>query len=247
MSRRASSFCTSLLHWLSPLLLAIAGSAYGASFSISPVRIELSAQETTSAVTVTNTGDEPVSVQLRVFSWRQEANEDRLEPTRELVATPPVFSVPPGESQIVRVGFRRPPQGTAEVPFRAIFEEIPGPPPPSGGPALRINLRISIPVFYAPAEGLKSALSWKFARQAPGQLRLTVRNTGTANAHLGDFAVATTAGAPPVAEQKNFAYVLPGAERSFTINVPAADSNNTRLQLRTTLDGQRTEIEVPVE
>jgi fimbrial chaperone protein len=232
---------------LAVCLLALAWPAAGASFSISPVRIELSAQETTSAVTVTNTGDEPVSVQLRVFSWRQEANEDRLEPTRDLVATPPVFSVPPGESQIVRIGLRRPPQGTVEVPFRAIFEEIPGPPPPSGGPALRINLRISVPVFYAPAEDLKSVLSWKFSRQTPGQLRLTVRNAGSASAHVGDLAVATAIGAPPIAEQKNFAYVLPGAERSFTINVPAADSNNTRLQLRTTLDGQRTEIEVPVE
>lgn len=227
------------------LLQAVAGSAYGASFSISPVRIELSAQETTSAVTITNTGDEPVSVQLRVFSWRQKSNEDRLEPTRELVATPPVFTVPAGESQIVRIGLRRPPQGGSESTFRAIFEEIPGPPPPSGGPQLRINLRISVPVFYAPAEGLKSALSWQFWRQAPGQLHLTVRNAGTASAHLGDFAIANATGAPPVAQQKNFAYVLPGAERSFTINVPAADTNNTRLQLRTMLDGQP--IEVPVE
>jgi fimbrial chaperone protein len=229
---------------MAALVLAVAGSAHAASFSIRPVRIDLSPQEATTAVTVENTGTEPVSVQLRVFSWRQEANEDRLEPTRELVATPPVFTVPVGESQIVRLGLRRPPQGPAQGTFRAIFEEIPGPPPPSAGPALRINLRVSIPVFYAPAEDLKPALSWQFAREA-GQLRLVVRNTGTASALLGDFAIATAAGAAPVAEQKNFAYVLPGAERSFTLNVPAADTNNTRLQLRTMLDGQP--IEVPVE
>jgi fimbrial chaperone protein len=245
MPRRAPSFCASALRWLTALLLAAAGSAYGASFSIRPVRIDLSAQEPTSAVTVANTGDEPVSVQLRVFSWRQEANEDRLDPTRELVATPPVFTVPVGESQIVRIGLRRPPQGAAQATFRAIFEEIPGPPPPSAGPALRINLRVSVPVFYAPAEDLKPALAWQFSREATGQLRLVVRNVGTASALLGDFAIATATGAAPVAEQKNFAYVLPGVERSFTINVPAADTNNTRLQLRTMLDGQP--IEVPVE
>lgn len=230
-----------------PTLLALGTPAWGASFSISPVRIELSPQETTVAVTVANTGEDPVSIQLRVFSWRQEGNEDRLEPTRDLIATPPLFSIAPGESQIVRVGLRRPPQSAREVPFRAIFEEIPGPPPPKGGPALRINLRISIPVFYAPNETLKPALAWTLARKEAGKLTLTARNSGGASAQIGDLALARPGAAAQLVEQKNFAYVLPGAERSFALELPAAETAHQKLQLRTTVNGQRAEVEVPVD
>lgn len=232
---------------LALLVLAAACPAWGASFSISPVRVELSPQDATVAVTVTNTSEESASIQLRVFSWRQEANQDRLEPTRDLIATPPLFTIPPGESQIVRLGLRRPPQSNAEIAFRAIFEEIPGPPPPQGAPTLRINLRISIPVFYSPREGLKSALSWTLARQQAGTLLLTVKNNGEASALLGDFALARTTDDPAFVQQKNFAYVLPGAERSFTLDAPAPVAPEQKLILRTVLDGQRAEVEVPVE
>jgi len=236
-----------VLRVLATLLLLVGAPAWSGSFSISPVRIELSPQDATAAVTVTNTGDEPASIQLRVFSWRQEANEDHLEPTRDLIATPPLFTVSPGESQIVRIGLRRPPQSAVEVPFRAIFEEIPGPPRAQSAPGLRINLRISVPVFYSPREDLRPALAWRLSRIAPGRMLLTVKNSGQASAQIGELDLARTGDAKPFVEQKNFAYVLPGAERSFALDVPAAESNNTRLQLRTTLDGQRAEIEVPVE
>ncbi|MCU0805628.1 MAG: molecular chaperone [Burkholderiales bacterium] len=241
------SLRVALLRLVAGLLVVAAVPAWSGSFSISPVRVELSPQEATAAVTVTNTGDEPASIQLRVFTWRQEGNEDRLDPTRDLIATPPLFTIPPGESQIVRLGLRRPPQSTAEVPFRAIFEEIPGPPRPQSAPGLRINLRISVPVFYSPREELKSALAWRLSRSAPGKMVLTVKNSGDASAQIGELALARAGEAKPFVEQKNFAYVLPGAERSFTLDMPAAEPNNTKLQLRTTLDGQRAEIEVPVE
>lgn len=227
--------------------LALAAPAWTASFSISPVRVELSPQEATAAITVTNTGEEAVSIQLRALSWRQEANEDKLEPTRDLVATPPVFTVPPGESQIVRVGLRRPPQADRQVPFRAIFEEIPGPAPPQGGPALRITLRISIPVFYAPKEGLKAALTWRLERQAGGQPILAVKNSGGASALIGDLAFLRPGTVAALAEQKNFAYVLPGAERRFPVGLPSGLAPGERLQVRTTIDGQPATAEVTVE
>jgi fimbrial chaperone protein len=229
------------------LLLFVACQASGASFSISPVRVELSPQDATAAVAVTNTSSEPASIRLRVFSWGQEAGEDHLEPTRELIATPPLFTIPAGESQIVRIGLRRTPLTRVESAFRAIFEEIPGPPPPAGGPALQIKLRINIPVFYAPRPDLASALSWMISRQDGGQLLLKVRNNGDASAILGDLALARGPGEGPFAEQKNFAYVLPGAERSFPIDAAVDAGQDKTLHLRTILDGQRAEIEVAVD
>ena len=229
------------------LALATAEAALGASFSVSPVRVELSPRDNVVAVTVTNTGDQPGSIRLSVFSWRQEANEDRLDPTRELVATPPLFTVAPGESQIVRFGLRRAPKADRELSYRAIFEEIPGPRPAQGAPALQITLRISIPIFYQSREDMKSTLVWTLARDGADKLRLSVRNDGAASAQLGDLGLARPGVAAPFVQQKNFAYVLPGAERSWSLSIPAAEMTSSQVRILTTVDGKRGEVEVGVE
>jgi fimbrial chaperone protein len=229
------------------LALATVETALGASFSVSPVRVELSPRDNVVAVTVTNTGDQSGSIRLSVFSWRQEANEDRLDPTRELVATPPLFSMAPGESQIVRFGLRRVPTTERELAYRAIFEEIPGPRPAQGAPALQITLRISIPVFYQPRDNLAAMLVWTLARDGADKLRLSVRNDGTASAQLGDLALARMGAVEPFVQKKNFAYVLPGAARSWSLSVPAAKVTSSQVRILTTVDGKRGEVEVAVE
>lgn len=229
------------------LLLAAAGAASGASFSVAPVRVELSPRDNVVAVTVTNTGDQPGSIRLQVFAWHQEANEDRFAPTRELVATPPLFTVAPGESQIVRFGLRRPPKTDRELAYRAIFEEIPGPPPPRGAPALQITLRISIPVFYRPGEGLEASLAWSVARETADTVRVRVRNTGGASAQLGDLTLAAIGAAAPFLTHKNFAYVLPGADRSWSLPATAAELKNGRVRVTAIVDGKPAEVELGVE
>src|SRR5262245_58348027 len=83
---------------LLPIAFAVAG-----SFNVSPVRVELSAQSRTQALTVRNDGAEPSVVQVQLYEWSQEAGQDILRPTGELLVSPPVFTVQPGQSQLLRI------------------------------------------------------------------------------------------------------------------------------------------------
>ncbi len=65
--------------------------AKAASFGVSPVRVTLSETQQMDAITVRNDGIEPVSMQLEVLNWSQEAGKDVLTPSRELLANPPIL------------------------------------------------------------------------------------------------------------------------------------------------------------
>lgn len=96
--------------------LIAATAALAGAFQVSPLRIALSAQAPIAVITVRNEGAVASVMQLKAMSWSQTAGEDSYSPTQEVLATPPIFTVPPGGAQIVRVGLRRQPDGRASSP-----------------------------------------------------------------------------------------------------------------------------------
>src|SRR5262245_29568931 len=88
------------------------------SFEVNPVRVDLSAAARTSAVTVRNTGSEAVIVQLSVVAWSQEDGRDVYTETKEILATPPIATIPAGGEQIIRAGLRRAPDAQRELSYR---------------------------------------------------------------------------------------------------------------------------------
>ena len=92
--------------------------SWAGSFTVNPVRETLSATQAVAAVTVRNVGTEPSVVQLETSSWNQHDGQDALVSTTEVLATPPIITVPPGASRIIRVGLRIPPQAWQHRVFR---------------------------------------------------------------------------------------------------------------------------------
>src|ERR1700687_3963228 len=89
-------------------------SVMAGSLSVTPIRVELSSAQRSVALTVRNEGDQPTVVQAQLVAWSQVDNEDRLEPTIDLLASPPIFTVAPGASHIVRIALRRAPDAALD-------------------------------------------------------------------------------------------------------------------------------------
>jgi len=189
------------------------------SLTITPVRLTLTAGRTAGVVTLINNGAEATLVQLELVRWSQVDGAERLEPTRELLATPPIFTVPPGGSQVVRVGLRGPaPASSHELSYRLLLQEVPSATAGSSQ-GVRIALNISMPVFVVPAMLQSSAptLSWR-ARRIDGGLLLRADNDGPLHVQLTGLSLA---GARPLAQFQG-AYVLPGAYREWKVSQDAA-------------------------
>ena len=59
-------------------------------------------------MTLQNDGSDAVMVQVQTFAWPRSPASGDLEPTRELIAVPPVFELAGNGKQIIRVALRGP-------------------------------------------------------------------------------------------------------------------------------------------
>lgn len=191
--------------------------AHAANFVVSPVRVGLSPTQTSAALTVTSeTTDEPVVVELRTIAWSQKDGEDIYMPTSELIATPPIFHLEPGASQVIRVALRRPPASNQETAYRLLLREVP-PPSKPGFVGIHIALEMSLPVFAKPRSPTTPALRWKLESQPGGAIGLSVRNEGSAHVQIADLKLMAPGGQQPVGTFSQFAYVLPGESHQVPI------------------------------
>ena len=70
-------------------MLAATGAQAGA-LSVMPIKLEVVEPGTSASATLRNDGDRPLNAQIRVFRWSQVNGQDKLEPTEDVVASPPI-------------------------------------------------------------------------------------------------------------------------------------------------------------
>jgi fimbrial chaperone protein len=193
------------------------GAALGGTFSISPLRIDLSAAATTGALTVRNEEAVAVVVQADGLLWEQADGADKLTASRDLLVSPAVFTLPPNGSQLVRVALRRGADPRQELSYRLTLQEVPQPASADFN-GLKVTLRLSLPVFVAPLASAEPQLAWSAGTDGSGHPVVTASNTGTAHARILKFSVTPADGSAGVFDQTGAAYVLPGQSRSWTLD-----------------------------
>jgi fimbrial chaperone protein len=227
------------------LLLLAYGPALAGSFAVNPVRISLSAQRSASVLTVRNDGAQPSVVHVEVVSWSQEAGHDVQVATREILATPPIFTMPVGGSQIVRIGLRHPPDLQHEVTYRVILREVP-PPPSSSVSGLQVALRLSVPVFVLPPEGAAPVLEWQATRTPQGEFRVALSNAGNAHIQVLNLTLSPAGESQLLVKQRVAAYVLPRQTRSWIVKM-AAPPAGTPLRLLAQTDAGDIQADIVVQ
>jgi fimbrial chaperone protein len=211
--------------------VAIASPAGASTFNISPIRAQLAGAHKTEALTLINADDSPVVVQVRVVSWSQKDGTEQLEDTRELLATPPVLQIPANGQQIVRVALRRDPDPAQELTYRVIFEEVPQA-AAKDFTGLRVALRLSIPVFVAPAHGKPSPqVAWQSRWLPNGQLEVAATNSGSAHLQVTDFEAQFPGSLMPLRGMTS-KYVLPGSRMSWVLTPPADATRQGAIPIR---------------
>ena len=223
--------------------------ALAGSFSISPLRVELSARTQTATLTLRNQEGTPVVVQAEGLLWQQADGEEVLAPTQDVLVSPAVFTVPGNGSQLIRVALRRAPDAGRELSYRLILTEVPQHAAPDFT-GLNVALRLSLPIFVAPGVAAAPQLDWSARRTADGGLALAAHNGGNAHARVLSFTVAPADGNGTAIAQNVSAYVLPGQGRTWTLqknqNGATSSSEWNRLRVKGTAEAGEFEVEVPV-
>ncbi len=208
--------------------------ALAGSFSVNPMRVVLSAAKPVAALEVHNDGAEASVVQLELVGWTQSDNADVYAETGELLATPPILTVPPGGSRVVRIGLRRAPDRDRELTYRLYIQEIP-PPLAADFQGMRMTLRVGVPVFVASTAKPKPQLQWAMAA-AEGGVRLSLTNRGNEHVKINDFEVSLADGARSSGVQKVSTYVLPGQSRNWLIKMDGSIAAGSTLRVKAHTD-----------
>lgn len=198
--------------------------ATASGLQVSPVTLTLQPTQNADGLWLSNTGDNVVNAQVRVYRWTQEGFEDKLTPSRGLLVSPPMLQLPAEARQLIRaIRTGAPPSGAgaAEEAYRVIIDELPV--DTQGKKGLQFVLRYSVPIFVEPAGAPASApqLTWAL-RQEAGKAVLEVANGGGMHAQLADLAFTDAAGHRTVVHAGLLGYVLPGAQMRWGLKEPAA-------------------------
>ena len=184
--------------------------ASAADLEIDPVRISLSTQQKTAVIVIRNNSNQATIIEAKPVSWSQADSQDVYTPTRELLVSPPTFTIAAHGTQTLRAALRRAADPARELSYRINLQEIPAA-LPSGVSGVQVALRVGLPVFVKAQTGKTAPkVQWNLARTPDGKLEVGLRNTGNAHVQVTDFLVQRTTGAEVLAEQRAATYVLEG-------------------------------------
>lgn len=221
----ARAMCKQHASWLACVFACLVGMpSFAASLQVSPITLELQAREPAQGLWLSNSGAQPLQAQVRVYAWAQENGEDVLKPTKDLVVSPPMLTIPPGQRQIVRlvrVGAGQMPPAT-EKTYRVVIDELPvalG----VEGDGVKFVLRYSVPAFIAPAaQGSQAAsVQWDLQEGAEGPV-LAARNSGNIRAKITTVSATARNGKTVVLTDGLYGYVLAGSTRHWSLSREAA-------------------------
>ncbi len=191
-------------------LLAATAAATASTLSVAPLRIELSSAASTALLTLRTPGEAPVVVQAQPAAWLQHGDQEQLDDTRDLLVTPPLFTLPPKGQQVVRIYLRRKPDAARELDYRIVLAEVP-PVAAAEGTGLRVVLHITLPVFVAPQTHAAPELTWHHTWTPDGTLQIEAQNHGASHIQILDFDAQSTDSTESGVHTESPRYLLPGS------------------------------------
>jgi len=206
------------------LLFALAlPAASAATFSVSPIRVELDAHHRAAILTFSNSGDQPLRMQVRPMHWSAAADGQwQLTPSDDLIVTPELLEVAPGQSVQLRVGSLLD-AGGSETSYRLLIDELPNLTEDKSAqkPEIKVLTQVSLPVFVEPAQAIRSPVL-NSASIEHGVLTIGIGNSGTQRVDPQSVKVAVTDRTGHVLMQHDQIanYVLPGSTWFLHMKLP---------------------------
>jgi len=169
------------------LLVANATLVHAASLHVEPVLIDVKAPGAAATLTLRNGGEVPINAQIRVFRWLQTDGKEKLEPTTDVVASPPFSSLTPKADYVVRIVRVSRQPVAAEENYRLIVDELPSSVQRQGR-SVKFLLRHSIPIFFGPSQSGNPSVEWAISVQGD-KLMLTAENNGDRRLRISSLRV----------------------------------------------------------
>ncbi len=197
------------------LAAAFAGArgSHAAQLRVEPVLLELNAPAAAGSLSLRHDDDSEIVVQTRVMRWSQADGKETLEPTSDVVASPPTAKLSPGADYVVRVVRVSKRPVTGEESYRVIVDQLPNIRRQKAR-AVNLLIRHSIPVFFRNPQLTASNVGWSVAFEGD-KLVVVARNSGDERLRIASLRVRDGAGATVSFGNGLVGYALGRSSMSF--------------------------------
>nr|WP_234465258.1 molecular chaperone [Erwinia sp. S59] len=174
--------------------MALMPAAHAAnSLMIWPIDPAINPDEKASELWLENRGNTTTMMQVRIFSWLQVGGQEQYQTQQQVVASPPMVRLEPGQKQLVRLIKQGAPEAGREMSYRVVLDEIPTPRTPGENQAgLTFQMRYSVPLFVygngVTSDSAKPQLSWQQV-DSGGKRWLELTNRGNGHARLSNVTI----------------------------------------------------------
>jgi len=207
------------------LSLALGSRALADGLAITPLRAVLSTRVQTAGFTLISQEPNPTLVQVHLFAWTQQNGVDQLVPSDDLLVGPPIFTIQPGQTQLIRIGLRNQPASQREVTYRIIIAEVPVRPRADNG--INFAFRLSMPIFVTPDKPGEVSLHWSAVKVEASHMRLTVEDAGDRHVQVRSLRVVTAPRGDLIFSLPTAAYVLAGQNRSWMLRLNKVEASSS--------------------
>jgi fimbrial chaperone protein len=195
--------------------------AQSGSLRVTPILLDVAAPGAATTLTLRNEGSRDLNVQLRVFRWTGTRNEPVLEPTRDVVISPPAAKLVPGTEYVARVVRVAKQPVTGEESYRILVDEIPDAASARPSAEIKFVMRYSIPVFFAVRTAPPPDIAWSF-RTEDGKPVLAAANKGGRRIRVADMVLTDSTGAVVLRHDGLVGYALAGSSASWALPAKTA-------------------------
>jgi fimbrial chaperone protein len=187
-------------------------------FNVTPTRLVLRPNEKSTSLLLKNESAEALRFQVTAFAWTNAIDgEMKVDPTKDVVFFPALFSIAPGQTRRVRVATSA--RATAhERAYRLIVEQLPSRAGPRVEGGVEMLTRLNVPLFLEPGTRVAQVTLDHVALRA-GALTFDVHNTGTVHVRLDEVVVKglSREGTPAHQQRVPGWYLLPGETRLYQL------------------------------
>ena len=213
------------------LLLGAYTSALAGTLQVEPVLVDVTAPSAAASVTLRNEGTAPIEAQIRVFRWSLVDGQEKLEPTSDVVASPPAVTLAPKGQYIARIVRVSKAPVAGEENYRLLVDQLPDLSQQKNG-SVNLLVRYSIPVFFGAADKKSPTVAWSFI-QSGDKVTLIARNHGERRLRISALSLRDASGraisfgnglAGYALGQSTKRWTAPGSARGFAANGSATIS-----------------------
>jgi len=232
----------SLKHGIISFIIVVLFYSYGfaSSIEVNPIRLEILKNQKITSLEIKNNSLEAIVVQLNAVKWSHSFGKEIYDNTKEILITPPIVTINPNDTQLVRVGILSSRDSQKGETYRVFVREV-----PQAKPTLNLGvqtlLEISIPLLVESLSPCEQKLAVAASRTGSQELKVRVQNSGDSYIIINKVKIKENKEAKPLVDQTIYNYLLPTQTKEWLLQLPQTIKCNNVIVTIVTNNGEFSE------